>query len=100
MPYSAWDEYFIHQLPRTLDQVSDSEKSWSDRCYFNVHSPDGTILITNGYGNNPNTQSAHGYGKLSLADGRHWDLDGFRTCTIAMAASPGKAAMPSSSHCS
>ncbi len=42
MPYGAWDEYFIHQLPRPLDQVSDSEKSWSDRCYFNVHSDDGT----------------------------------------------------------
>lgn len=81
MPYSAWDEYFIHQLPRTLDQVSDSEKSWSDRCYFNAHSPDGMVLLVTGYGNNPNTQSAHGYAKLSLADGRHWDLDAVRKCT-------------------
>lgn len=81
MPYSPWDEYFIHQLPRTLDQVSDSEKSWSDRCYFNAHSPDGTLLLVTGYGNNPNTQSAHGYAKLSLADGRHWDLDAVRKCT-------------------
>jgi len=81
MPYSAWDEYFIHQLPRPLDQVNDSEKSWSDRCYFNVHSPDSTLLVTSGYGNNPNTQTAQGYAKVSLADGRHWDLDVGRRCT-------------------
>lgn len=81
MPYGAWDEYFIHQLPRTLDHVGDTEKSWSDRCYFNLHSSDGTILVVTGYGNNPNTQSAHGYAKVSLADGRHWDLDAIRRCT-------------------
>ncbi len=81
MPYGPWDEYFIHQLPRTLDHVSDTERSWSDRCYFNVHAPDGSLLITTGYGNNPNTQSAHGYFKLALADGRHWDLDVFRRST-------------------
>ena len=81
MPYSAWDEYFIHQLPRTLDHVSDSERSWSDRCYFNLHSPDGTMLVTTGYGNNPNTQSAHGYAKVALADGRHFDIDAHRPCT-------------------
>jgi hypothetical protein len=80
MPYSAWDEYFIHQLPRTLDHVSDSDKNWSDRCYFNVHSPDGSLLVTMGYGNNPNTQRAQGYAKVALADGRHWDLDVFRRC--------------------
>ena len=60
MPYRAWDEYFVHQLPRTFDQVSDSEKSWSDRCYFNLHSPDASMLVTMGYGNNPNTQRAAG----------------------------------------
>ena len=80
MPYSAWDEYFVHQLPRPLDWVNDTEKSWSDRCYFNAYSDDGTMLIVTGYGNNPNSQSAHGYAKLSLADGRHWDLDAVRKC--------------------
>ncbi len=80
MPYRAWDEYFVHQLPRTFDHVSDSEKSWSDRCYFNVHSPDASMLITMGYGNNPNTQRAAGYAKLALADGRHWDIDVYRRC--------------------
>ena len=64
MPYSAWDEYFIHQLPRPFDHVNDTAESWSDRRHFNVHSPDGTMLVTTGYGNNPNTQSAHGYAKL------------------------------------
>jgi hypothetical protein len=81
MPYSAWDEYFVHQLPRPLDHVSDTEKSWSDRCYFNAHSDDGTMLLVTGYGNNPNSESAHGYAKVSLADGRHWDLDAVRKCT-------------------
>ena len=78
MPYNADDEYFIHQLPRPFDHVNDTAESWSDRCYFNVHSPDGTMLVTTGYGNNPNTQSAHGYAKVALADGRHWDLDSVR----------------------
>ncbi len=81
MGYSAWDEYFIHQLPRPFDHVHDSERSWSDRCYFNVHAPDGTMLLATGYGNNPNTQSAMGYAKVALADGRHWDLDASRRCT-------------------
>jgi hypothetical protein len=80
MPYSASDEYFIHQLPRPLDEVHDTERSWSDRCYFNAHSPDGTILLANGYGNNPNTQSAMGYAKVGLADGRHWDFSANREC--------------------
>lgn len=78
MPYGPWDEYFIHQLPRTFDHVSDSEASWSDRCYFNLHSPDDSLLLTTGYGNNANTQSAAGYVKLALADGRHWDIDVYR----------------------
>ena len=39
------------------------------------------MLVTTGYGNNPNTRSAHGYAKVALADGRHWDLDSVRPCT-------------------
>jgi hypothetical protein len=81
MPYGPWDEYFIHQLPRPFDQVHDSERSWSDRCYFNVHAPDDNLLAVTGYGNNPNTRRGHGYGKLALADGRHWDLDANRQVT-------------------
>ena len=80
MPYSAADEQFVHQLPRTFDFVDDSDTSWSDRCYFNLHSPDGTLLVTMGYGNNPNTQWARGYARVALADGRHWDLDVSRRC--------------------
>ena len=44
MPYGPWDEQFVHQLPRTLDHVHDSEPSWSDRCYFNVHAPDALAV--------------------------------------------------------
>ena len=46
MGYSAQDEQFIHQVPRPLDQVHDDDNSWSDRCYFNTHSPDGRMLAT------------------------------------------------------
>src|SRR5207253_4604887 len=41
-------------------------------------SPDASIVVATGYGNNPNSQSGHGYGKLTLADGRHWDFDAGR----------------------
>jgi hypothetical protein len=51
-----------------------ADGSWSDRCYFFAHSPDGSQLITNGWGNNLNQRSGAGYGKVALADGRHWDL--------------------------
>ena len=78
MPYSAQDEEFVHQLPRPLDEVHDADGSWSDRCYFNAHAPDGSVLIATGYGNNPNARRAHGYAKVALADGRHWDLDAGR----------------------
>lgn len=81
MPYGPWDEYFVHQLPTTMDVVHDSEPSWSDRCYFNLHAPDESVLIVTGYGNNPNQQRAHGYAKVTLADGRHWDLDAHRHCS-------------------
>jgi hypothetical protein len=82
MPFSASDDqYFVHQLPRTFDHVNDSERSWSDRCYFNAATPDGELMLVTGFGNHPNTQHAHGYAKLSLADGRHWDLDAVRRST-------------------
>src|SRR5438552_18450133 len=74
MGYSAQDEYFVHQLPRPVEEVHHPDGSWSDRCYFFAHSPDGSLLLTNGYGNNPNQGSAMGYCKVALADGRHWDL--------------------------
>jgi hypothetical protein len=83
MGYSAADERFTHQLPRPFDTVHSSDGSWSDRCYFFAHSPDGSVLITTGYGNNPNQGSSAGYGKVALADGRHWDLMVGRNITAA-----------------
>ena len=32
------------------------------------------MLLASGYGNNPNTGSGLGYVKVSLADGRRWNL--------------------------
>ena len=82
MPYSAQDEQFIHQLPRPFDQVDDTDPSWSDRCYFNLHSPDDELLVVDGLRATTRTRSGPvGYGKVALADGRHWDLDVFRPCT-------------------
>lgn len=78
MPYGPWDEYFVHQLPRTLDHVHDSHSDWSDRCYFYVNAPGGEWFVVNGYGNNPNSQRGSGYAKIVFADGRHWDLDAGR----------------------
>jgi hypothetical protein len=72
--YSGEDERFTHQLARPFDEVHHPDGSWSDRCYFFAHSPDGEFLVTNGYGNNPNQGAAMGYGKVAFADGRHWDL--------------------------
>ena len=83
MGYSAADESFTHQFPRPFDEVHDPHGSWSDRCYFFVHSPDGSLLVTNGYGNNPNQGAANGYGKVAHADGRHWDLLAGRRVTGA-----------------
>ncbi len=74
MGYSAADESFTHQLPRPFDQVHHSDPTWSDRCYFFAASPDGSLLVASGYGNNPNTKSGLGYAKVTLADGRHYDL--------------------------
>lgn len=83
MGYSAADESFTHQLPRPFDEVHHPDGSWSDRCYFFAHSPDGSLLVTTGYGNNPNQRSAVGYGKVACADGRHWDLLAGRPVTGA-----------------
>lgn len=74
MGYSAADERFTHQFPRPFDHVHHADGSWSDRCYFFAHSPDGDRLLTSGYGNNPNQRSANAYGKVAFADGRHWDM--------------------------
>jgi hypothetical protein len=75
MGYGPSDENFIHQLPRPMDTVHHPDKSWSDRCYFSAHAPDGSALLTCGFGNNPNAHHAHGYAKVAFADGRHWDID-------------------------
>jgi hypothetical protein len=83
MGYSAADESFTHQLPRPFDQVHEPDASWSDRCYFFAASPDGTTLLATGYGNNPNTSSGLGYAKVTLADGRHWDLMAGRPVTAS-----------------
>lgn len=81
MRYSAADEVFTHQLPQPFDQVHHPDPTWSDRCYFFAASPDGTVLLASGYGDNPNTQSGLGYAKVTLADGRHWDLMAGRPVT-------------------
>jgi hypothetical protein len=83
MGYSAADERFTHQLPRPFDQVHHPDGSWSDRCYFFVHSPDGSLLVTSGYGNNPNQGTSNAYGKVALADGRHWDFSAGRRITAS-----------------
>ena len=83
MGYSAADESFTHQLPRPFDEVHNDEASWSDRCYFFAGSPDGSMLLATGYGNNPNTNSGLGYVKVTLADGRHWDLMAGRPVSAA-----------------
>ena len=74
MGYTAADEQFTHQWPRPVDEVHHDDGSWSDRCYFFAHSPDGAQLLTNGFGNNPNQQACAGYGKVALAGGHHRDL--------------------------
>ncbi|MBB2772542.1 MULTISPECIES: hypothetical protein [Mycolicibacterium] len=79
MGYSAADESFTHQLPRPFDEVHHPDSTWSDRCYFFAASPDGSMLLASGYGNNPNTRSGLGYVKVTLADGRHYDLMAGRT---------------------
>jgi hypothetical protein len=78
--YGDWDDYLIHQSPTTLDHVQDSDSHWTDRFYFNCHARDGSALLTTGYGVFPNQQIAHGYAKLALADGRHWDVAAVRPC--------------------
>lgn len=83
MGYSAADERFTHQIPRPFDAVHHPDGSWSDRCYFFVHAPDGSLLVTSGYGNNPNQGTANAYGKVALADGRHWDFGSGRRVTGA-----------------
>ena len=64
MGYSAADESFTHQLPRPFDEVHHPDSTWSDRCYFFAASPDGSLLLASGYGNNPNTKSGLGYVKV------------------------------------
>lgn len=81
MGYSAADESFTHQLPQPFENVHHPDPTWSDRCYFFAASPDGTVLLATGYGNNPNTRSALGYSKVTLADGRHFDLMSGRPVT-------------------
>jgi hypothetical protein len=83
MGYSEADESFTHQLPRPFDEMHHPDGSWSDRCYFFAHPPDGSLLLTNGYGNNPNQGRSMGYGKVAMADGRHWDLLASRRITAS-----------------
>jgi hypothetical protein len=76
MGYSAADERFTHQWPRPFDEVHHPDGSWSDRCYFFVHSPDGELLVTNGYGNNPNQLAALEGRAMSVDQLMRFDHDG------------------------
>ena len=55
--------------------MHDPDPTWSDRCYFFAASPDGTLLLASPATVTTRTpEAALGYVKVSLADGRHWDL--------------------------
>jgi len=68
----------IHE---NVGTCSGTDSTWSDRRYFFAASPDGSILMASGYGNNPNSQTGLGYVKVTLADDRHWDLMAGRPVT-------------------
>ena len=74
MVYSAADESFTHQLPTTFDQVHDPDPTWSDRCYFFAASAGRHDAAGQRLWQQPEHRTGLGYVKVSLADGRHWDL--------------------------
>ena len=74
MGYSAADERFTHQFPRPFDEVHHPDGTWSDRCYFFAAFADGTAAAGQWLRQQPQQPARMGYVKVTLADGRHWDL--------------------------
>lgn len=62
---SEFDDYFIHQIPTTIDHVGSSDSSWRERNYFSMHAKGGDSLIVCGMSMTPNSGRLEIYTRAS-----------------------------------
>lgn len=68
---SPLDEFPIHQVPYTMDQVGTSDRNFYDRCYFNAHNRSGELFFVSGLGVYPNLGVIDAYATVRRGN-RQW----------------------------
>ena len=62
------DEYPIHQVPLSLEQMASSDRNAYDRCYFNAGNRAGDIFLVTGLGYYPNLGVMDAYATVRIGD--------------------------------
>ena len=67
------DEYPVHQTPLPMSRVATSDRNFYDRCYLNLHGPDGEVFLVTGLGVYPNLGVIDAYATARRGD-RQWTV--------------------------
>jgi hypothetical protein len=65
------DEYPIHQVPLSLEQMASSDRNAYDRSYFNAHDRTGRVFWISGMGYYPNLGVMDAYATVRIGDLQH-----------------------------
>jgi len=66
---SRLDDFLSHQICSTMDHVGDGDPRWFDRFWFNAHSIDGEMAVSQGIGVYPNMNVMDGFA-IVVREGR------------------------------
>ncbi len=55
------DDFLLHQVPDSFATAVSDNPRWFERLYFNLHAPDGSLLLVTGFGVFPNAGVADAY---------------------------------------
>lgn len=72
-----YDDYYVHQMKRSIIQVEDSDPQWFDRCYIAIHDPDGKFMMNLGMGVYPVVGLMDGWTSV-VTDGKQRNIRVFR----------------------
>jgi hypothetical protein len=67
------DEYPVHQTPLPMSRVATSDRNFYDRCYLNLHGPDGEVFLVTGLGVYPNLGVIDAYATARRGD-QQWTV--------------------------
>ena len=89
------DEYFIHQIPATVDRVVDSDPRWLDNHWFQAMDTEGRFVVGANFVVMPNNSVVdsgqivqHGDKQFNLRYSREWQQRGLRSERLNLSVGP------------